>query len=313
MSRDTTPDSHAFPTRSYDLVKEFVIALGVVLVLSLGLAGAFGSPDEKAITFQSWAKAAPDDVYLTAVTELSGESGSAGYGAPYNTASDGQVLGPLMFQKWGGVRVPVDSANDLVIAPLSTVKGDAALTAALSAWTSATPDQQSTWATAYSAALGDADGDATKVAAGDYGPVPTLAASFVTLAESGGLEQLVSSGFFRGDETKLLLLLSDGTYLEDQARARSLGGDQWGMMNEAGNYPGQPWLWLFTAFYQVEPFASSDNADVQIFALMIVLTLILVFLPFIPGLRSIPQRIPLYRLIWRSWYRRQDAAARSRT
>ena len=30
MSRDTTPDTHLFPTRPYDLVKEFVIAVVVV-------------------------------------------------------------------------------------------------------------------------------------------------------------------------------------------------------------------------------------------------------------------------------------------
>src|ERR1700675_4465761 len=48
--RANTPDSHDFPTRPYDLVKEFVIALVVVLVLSVGLAAIFSSPDEKAIT-----------------------------------------------------------------------------------------------------------------------------------------------------------------------------------------------------------------------------------------------------------------------
>jgi hypothetical protein len=25
----------------------------------------------------------------------------------------------------------------------------------------------------------------------------------------------------------------------------SLTGDQWGVMNETGSYPGQPWLWLY--------------------------------------------------------------------
>ena len=29
----------------------------------------------------------------------------------------------------------------------------------------------------------------------------------------------------------------------------------------------------------------------------------LVLLPFIPGLRSIPRWIPVHRLIWRDWYR----------
>ncbi len=34
----TTPDAHDFPTRPYDLVKEFVIALAVVSLLTVILA-----------------------------------------------------------------------------------------------------------------------------------------------------------------------------------------------------------------------------------------------------------------------------------
>ena len=37
--------------------------------------------------------------------------------------------------------------------------------------------------------------------------------------------------------------------------------------------------------------------------LMMLLTLLLLLVPFIPGLRSIPRWIPVHRLIWRDWYR----------
>ena len=303
--RDNTADSHSFPTRSYDLVKEFTIALVVVVVLSGALAAIFSSPDEKSITMSSWAKAAPNDVTATAAGELAGTTTSAGYGAPYNSNSDGQKLGPLSLQKWAGVRLPVDSAG-LVLGPLSGVTGDPALTSATATWTSATADQQTKWATDYTDALGKApDGDPAKVTSADYGPVPVMTADFLTLAETGGLEgSLTSSGnFYGGDQTRSMLLLSDGAHLEDQARARNLGGDQWGMMNETGNYPGQPWMWLYTFWYQVAPFATSDNADAQVWGLMIGLTLVLMFVPFIPGLRSIPRWIPIHRLIWRDYYR----------
>ena len=83
--RDNTPDSHDFPTRPYDLVKEFVIALVVVFVLSAGLAATFSSPDEKPITMSAWANAEPNDVVLTAVGELAGTTTSATYGPPYKT------------------------------------------------------------------------------------------------------------------------------------------------------------------------------------------------------------------------------------
>lgn len=304
----TTPDAHGFPTRRYDLVKEFVIALAVMVVLAGGLAVAFSSPDERPISLRDWAVSAPADVVATATSELAGTSPSATYGPPYNADGGGQTLGPLPLQRWGGVRIPVDSARDLVITPLSRVTGDPALTAALDRWSAATPEQRSAWANAYAAALGGAPGgDPARVpASGDYGPVPALAESFLTLARTGGLESVLSSpSFFGTDTTKSLLLLSDGSYLEDQARARSLGGDQWGMMNETGNYPGQPWMWLYTFWYQVEPFASSENADALVWGLMMLLTLALVLVPVVPGLRSVPRWIPVHRLIWRQWYRDQ--------
>src|SRR5665213_2123384 len=113
--KDTTPDSHLFPTRSYDPVKEFVVALVVIGALTVLLAAVFSSPDHKALTLKNWAQAAPADVVATATAELAGTSTSATYGAPYNTAGPGQKLGPLPLQRWGGVRIPIDSARDLVI------------------------------------------------------------------------------------------------------------------------------------------------------------------------------------------------------
>ncbi|GAB92131.1 hypothetical protein [Gordonia rhizosphera] len=310
-----TPDSHGFPTRPYDLVKEFTIALVVVLILSVGLAAIFSSPDERPITLKAWAQAAPNDVIATAAGELAGTTASATYGPPYNNASDGQKLGPLPLQKWGGVRLPVDSA-DLVLDPLGDVQNNPRLGVALARWKAATPDQRTRWATDYSDAIGTpatdgeaatgAAGDPAAVAPGDYGPVPTLSSEFLTYALSGGLEgALTSAGnFYGGDATRSLLLLSDGAYLEDQARAKHLGGDQWGMMNEVGNAPGQPWMWLYTFWYQVPPFSTSDNADALVWGLMILLTILLMLVPFIPGVRSIPRLIPVHRLVWRDYYRR---------
>lgn len=304
--RIATPDSHDFPTRPYDLVREFVIALGVLTVLSLVLAGVFSSPDRKAISLADWARADPNDVVATATAELAGTSTSAGYGAPYNKATTGQQLGPLYLQKWAGVRIPVDSANDLVIAPLRTAAAASGssglLQQALRQWTAAPAAQQTRWAGHYADALTAApNGDPSRAKAGDYGPVPALAEGLLGLARSGGLEGALSgNGFYASDQTKPLLLLADGAYLEEQARAEHLGGDQWGMMNESGNYPGQPWMWLYTFWYQVPPFSTSGNADALVWGVMALLTLAFVLLPFIPGLRSIPKHLGVHRLIWRN-------------
>jgi len=293
--------------RDYDLVKEFVVALVVVTLLTVTLAALFSSPDVKQITLGGWAKAAPNDFVLTAATELDGTSGSSHYGMPYTNDPDAaQKFGPIALQNWFGVTIPVDSAQDFVLTPLAGVPGDAALRAALATYQAAGPDQQSAWAAAYDKALADApDNDPAKVADGAYGPVPVLLDRLLTMARSGGRDGalLVQNSFYATDYTKPLLFMADGGYLEERAAAEHLTGEQWGMMNETGSYPGQAWLWLYTFWYQVKPFSTSDNADALVWALMMLLTLVFVLVPFIPGVRSIPKWIPVHRLIWRDYYK----------
>src|SRR4051812_18359005 len=191
--RRPTPDSHDYPTRSYDLVKEFVIALALMTGLSLVLAGIFSSPDDPAITMSGWAKADPADVVATAAGELAGTTTSATYGAPYNHASEGQSVFGLKLQKWGGVGTPVNS-QELVLQPLQAASEDPRLSAALTEWRAMTPAQRTAAATAYVDALAAApDGDPTQVKTGSYGPVPELSTAFLRLAASGGLEGSLTS------------------------------------------------------------------------------------------------------------------------
>jgi hypothetical protein len=300
------PLGSAEPTRRYDLVKEFVVAFVVVALLTVVLAVVFSSPDDKSVSLAGWATAAPNDFVATATAELAGTSGSAAYGAPYNRAGPGQKLGPLALQRWAGVTVPVDSANDFVVSPLRAIASAPDLTAALSSYDAASADQRTAWAAAYSDALSKApDGDPAQVTAGDFGPIPVMTGHLATLARSGGLDGalLAQGGFYKTDYTKPLLFLADGTYLSGLARAQHLGGNQWGIMNETGRYPGQAWLWLYTFWYQVKPFNHSGNADALVWALMALLTLVFIGVPFIPGLRSIPKWIPIHRVIWRTHYR----------
>jgi hypothetical protein len=299
-------------TRRYDLVKEFVVALTAIGLLTVALSAVLSSPDVKALRLQDWATAAPGDFVATASSELDGSSGTASYGAPYvDIAGAGQHIGPIRLQEWAGVRVPVNAAQDFVIGPLQTVsEPSATLRTALSAWTSATADQQVAWASAYTEAIGSAPGgDPAQVRSGDYGPVPALTSALLAQAQSGALDGSLALGsrFYQTDYTKSVLFLADGSYLEDQARAEHLGGDESGMMNETGSYPGQEWLWLYTFWYQIKPFSDESNAwganaDAIIWTIMLLLSLGLVLLPYIPGLRSIPRWVPVHRLIWREWY-----------
>ena len=302
----TEPDPYSFGSRPYDLVKEFVIALVAVLALTFALAAVFSSPDEKPMTIATWAKADPPDFTATALAELDGSSATAGYGPPYNNAADGQKLGPLALAKAAGVTHPIDTAQAFVLGPLGSSPQSPAVAAALSAYTAASADQQAKWTGAYSDALTKAGGDPAKVPDSPaYGPVPVLLGQLLKQAQAGSLDGTLLSegGFYQTDYTLPLLFLADGSDLAAQADAQHLSGDQWGMMNETGNYPGQAWLWLYTFWYQISPFNHSDNADALVWGTMAVLSLAFVFVPFIPGLRSIPRLVPVYRLIWRDHYR----------
>jgi hypothetical protein len=300
--------------KRYDIVKELVIAIAVVAALTLLLTILFSSPDEKPSTIAQWSRQMPVDFVTTAVGELDGSSGTAGYGPPYNHNADGQHMLFIYPAKWLGVSHPIDTANDYVVAPLHTIAGDPTLQSAIAQYQAAPAKQQTAWTDAYTNALNRAtansDGSVT-LPAGDYGPVPTMMNSLLGLAQAGGLDGnlLTTSQFYQTDYTKPLLFMADGSELSNRAQAEHLLGTQWGMMNETGSYPGQVWLWLYTFWYQIKPFSTSTNADLLVFAVMGVLSLLLLLIPFIPGLRDIPRWIPLYRLIWRRYYREARQAA----
>lgn len=305
-ARRTEPDPYSFGSRPYDLVKEFAIALCAVVVLTFVLAGVFSSPDEKPMTIAGWAKADPADFTGTALAELDGTSGTAGYGPPYNSAAEGQKLGPLTLAKTvGGVTHPIDTAQAFVLSPLENSAQQPGTAQALAAYIGATPDRRSQWTGAYSDALTKAGGDPAAVAAGDYGPVPTLLTALLADAQAGGLDSalLAEGGFYRTDYTLPLLFLADGSDMSARAEAEHLTGTQWGMMNEVGDFPGQVWLLPYTFWYQISPYKTSGNGDALVWGTMAIVGAAFVFLPLIPGLRSVPTRIPVYRLIWRAHYR----------
>ncbi len=289
--------------RDYDLFKELAIGVVAVGLLLVGCSVIFGSPDEPGVTLKAWATAAPSDFVATAAAELGGTSDTAAYGPPYNATPDAtQKLGFIDLQALSGVRIPIDTANDFVVNPLETLPTPPP---ALATWTGATTAQQTKWTTDYATALAAAPGgDTARVAAGDYGPVPALTGALLAMAKSGNLDGVLQNGGqpYTLDYTRTILFLGDGTYFTNLATTAHLTGDQWGVMNETGNTPGQSWLWLFSFFYQVQPFKSSPNADILVVSIMVGLSLLLTLLPFIPGLRSVPRKIPVHRLIWRDYY-----------
>jgi len=305
------------PTRRYDILKEGSIAAVVVLVLTVGLASLLSSPDTPSVTVASWVQAAPADFLATAATELNGTSETATYGPPYNTNGTPQSI---LFAPADifGVRQPINTAQTFVLSPLSRLAPtDPALATALTSYNAASGAQQLKWATNYGNAVTKvtftSDGTPVVPKAND-GPVPVMLANELTLARSGAIDAdlLAQQPFYGTDFTKPLLFLEDGQFFSNQATAMDLTGTQWGVMNETGSYPGQPWLWLYQLWYQLPGFRTSANADLIAIYLTGLATVLLLAIPFIPGLRDIPRWIPVHRLIWRNWNNQQPAEPASR-
>ena len=299
------------PIVRYDLVKEFAVALGVITGLVVILAILFSSPDAKPVTIQQWARTNPADFVATALTELDGSSEVATYGGPYNhTPGAGQKLGPFNLQSAAGVHFPSTPRRTSSSIRFGASRGTPPSLGRSQAYEAAPPAQQKAWTDAYTKGLDKATFPSgnPQLPAGDYGPVAPMMASLAGLGATGGLDGalLNSNQFYQTNYTKPLLFLSGGSYFESRAKAQHLLGTQWGMMNETGSYPGQVWLWLYTFWYQSPPSTTSDNADAQIWFLMVVLSLAFVCIPFIPGLRRLPRHLGVHRLIWRDHYRRVE-------
>src|SRR5579863_3171269 len=296
------------PTRRYDILKEGAIAVVIVSALVAVMAGVLSSPDVPSLSIKTWGTVDPVGFVNTAATELDGSSTSAGYGPPYNNGTGSvQQVGPVNWQNLFGITQPVDSAQLFVLSPLAIqATSDPALKTALATYNGAPAAQQLKWATAYDTATAPGTtkvpfngGDLSLPAAG---PVPVMMAGELAMARSGALDTdlLAQRQFYGTDYTKPLLYIADGGYYNQLASNMHLTGDQWGVMNETGSYPGQPWLWLYQMWYHVAPFKSSASVDVWAIYLTSICTLLLLLIPFIPGLRDIPRLIPVHRLIWRA-------------
>src|SRR5215472_7253183 len=332
------------PERLYDLITEGVIAVILVTILCVAAAVLWGSPNGgltypkgppspagQAFSARYWDANDPSDLAQTAVTELAGTSGTAGYGPPFNTTTGAsqEFLGikPAEIAKSVfGLTLPVNTANDFVLAPVSQLAAPAspAVATAILQYRSAGGDlspgipsgqaaspEQVTWLSNYAKALASSKAKITptsiRVPPGNYGPVPVIIKAELDIAHNGSLD-----GYFQGSQQQLstnttmgTMFFSDGSLWGNIAEAQGVGGDQWGVMNELWNFPGQVWLWLYAGMYQVPALAANNaNLDLDVGLLMIVLGFLLpMFAPWIPLINRIPRWIPFYKIIYRKYYR----------
>jgi hypothetical protein len=306
------------PMKPYDLLREGLLALGIVAVLVIVLAVIFKSPDAPTVRGEDIAKNQPLDYLKTAADFLAGESSLQDYGPPYTADTDNiqRILGPGPAVILG-VRMPLDAQKDFVITPLEKVAVlNKDVAAALVVWNAASKDKQKAWSKAYSDALDKAEvtGSEVKLPAGDFGPVAVMMTGMLDLGRAGLLEGALTGSErlpYTLDNTKAMLFFQEDVDA-GVADSYDMKGLQWGITHEVGNFPGPWWLWPYAIWYQIPPLTTAPNADLIVGSLMIVFFLLLLFAPFIPVLKHLPRWIPIYRIIWRDWYERRESAPGTR-
>ena len=301
------------PMKPYDMVREGLIVFCGIATLVFLLAAIWGFPHIPPLTMQEVATKAPVAFTERTLALFTGQDDMQTYGPPY-TGDDGnaQRVGPICPACWVGKTRPTDFRQAMVMKPLARAGiMDPAVEQALASYRAAAPARQKAWNGAYSAALAKASARNGKpvLKPGDYGPVPVLMDGMLRLARAGLLEGALNQSVhpeyapYNTDYTLSLFYMGgDGIYgkVADHFDEQ---GNEWGMSHLAGPYPGAWWLWPYTFLYQIPVIGNSPNADLIAGMIVAFAALTLFFLPFVPGLRRLPKIIPVYRLIWRDWYR----------
>lgn len=259
--------------------------------------------------------------------DQNGASQALGFFAPEKT------LGKL------SIPDPIQSFENYVVQPQLTIPGQPTA-GALRAWQAASATQQAAWIDAYSKALAKvSSAGGVLVAVPAAGPVSPIMRAQYQLAVSGGLDNALRANpdhalYYANDQTLALMYLGDsgdgggdstclsagtkvtqaqvdaGCWFYNQAvsnlaprHAGYLSGVPWGVINEVGNWPGAWWLFPYSFWYQVGPWSTLGPIDLFAMLATAGLTLVFMFVPWIPGLRSVPKLTRVYRLLWRDYYR----------
>lgn len=254
-----------------------------------------------------------------------------------------QGFGPLSPERWFGATIPINTFEDYVARPLGTLPDpDGEIAEALQEWRKASGDEQTAWAKAYTDALAKAkfSGGTYDVPDGDYGPLGTIIEAQYAFALSGGLDNAIVANrtdariWYSNDQTFALLYFGDsgqggaasscispgqavpdpdGCWWYNQSVGNTapryggyLAGGTWGVINEVANWPGAWWLFPYSFWYQWGYGATGQSGDLYAMILTGAVTMLFIFLPWIPGLRNIPHWTRFYKVMWGDYYKMVD-------
>ena len=287
---------------------KYPILSAVLLVVVAILAAVVGSPNYPRDTIAAVTKMNPGGGILAFTQELDGTASSSGNAQEFGIGDPGEafVLGPL--------RAVVPLLGPVSVQGLPPLQVSD-LRQAISSYDAASADQRTKWAAEYhkalgtvmptgAAAMGTASPDAAKVGTlkGDFGPVPTLVEADLYLAQAGYLEANLQSTDPGHSFHLTNIWLYDHPNMLNTAVDQGLTDDQWGMVKERGFSVGPWYLAIPSVFHVYFPQGATGRGFVLwniAFA-----SIMLFVIPLVPGVRSIPRYLKLYRFIYR--YPRPD-------
>ena len=132
-------------------------------------------------------------------------------------------------------------------------------------------------------------------------PVIPMISSLVLMAKSGlyeaSLRNEINTGY---NPTYVLRFLSDTGVLEDKATKLGITTQQYGMLREEkGQFPPGAW-WLAPLGFMDNTILKNDvNQDQHGAEILGILMLVFIAFPYIPILNELPDKLKIYKLIWR--------------
>lgn len=133
-------------------------------------------------------------------------------------------------------------------------------------------------------------------------PLETVFSALTDMAAAGFYEPSLIAAGSSGDQTTYVIrFLADSGVLDDRAQALGITTDQYGMLREEkGRIPPGAWWLAPIGLLNHTVLAHDDNGDRDGAIILGSSLLLLIAFPFIPGLNKLPDKLKVYKLIWRS-------------
>jgi len=273
---------------------KYPILATVMFAIVVVVAAFVGSPNWPRDSVASVSNTDPGGTILAFTQELDGTSTSNANAQEFGMGNPGDIF----------VHFPLHQAAWFLGTPVQD---------ALAAWDAASPQQRHIWASNYHQALdsitpmasgggmgsGTPSPDYSKIDTlqGDFGPVPAMVQSDLQLAQNGYLDQYLQANEAGHAYHLVNIWLYDHPSMLNTAVALGLTDDQWGMIKERG-FPVGPWYLIVPAVFHVKLPLGATGPGFILWNLAFAF-LLLFIVPLTPGLRSLPQRLKLYRFIYR--------------